>query len=510
MNTPRRPVVTLTLSGLAAITCLLSGPPAAQAATACSVTPGTTDYNGDGWDDAVVGDPDATVAGVRQAGAVTVLLGDADGRIGEGGARKVITRASLGDTPKAGDRFGYDVALAVTGHRGRCAALLVGVPGADVGGAVDAGMAYLISDLPDLEGTPDLDAWSLDQDGIDGSSSEAGDQFGHAVAITGMTQRGVHRLVIGAPGENAGTAADAGSVGIFEVTTEIEGLAELRQGRRGPLGAVTVPGTPQSGDRFGAVLASGPLELPGKSTGANLALVVGAPGDTVSGRDGAGSVTVLQEEFEHAVLLSQSTPGVPGSAETADGFGASVALSARTSAAHLATLAVGSPGEDAGSTSGTGSVTLFTNRDEKLVPGRSFSQATAGVPGANEAGDGFGTALTFGHHETTLLVGIPGEDIGRIRNAGAVQPVAFSGAQPLRFPASITENAVGTAGAVGTDNRFGQTLGSLHGTAEDILTISSPYALRGSVYVLSDGARVPARSWVPSAGAQRFGWSVGN
>ena len=59
-------------------------PPRRPAATS---TRSTSDYNGDGYDDAAVGDPYATVNGQARAGAVTMLLGDADGRIGDGDRR---------------------------------------------------------------------------------------------------------------------------------------------------------------------------------------------------------------------------------------------------------------------------------------------------------------------------------------------------------------------------------------------------------------------------------------
>lgn len=502
----------LTLGGLAAVTCLLFAPPgpasAVGAEDGCSTTRSTSDFDGDGFDDAVVGDPYATVGGVPQAGAVTVLLGGADGRIG-GSAKTVITRADLGETPKAGDHFGFDVALAPTGHHAGCAAILVGTPGADVNGSTDAGIAHLISDLPDTEGTPRLEAFVLSQADIAGSV-EPGDGFGYSVMITGTNQEDRQRLIIGAPGEDVGSAIDAGSVGVFEMDAEPQGLAELRQGRRGPLGAVRLPGTPQPGDRFGASLAGGPVDLPewsGNEVG--LALVIGAPGDRVSNRDGAGSVTVLQEKYEYAALLTQDTAKVPGTAETGDGFGTSVALKPRTGT-QAATLAVGSPNEDAGSTTNTGSVTLFRNTNERLVPLTAFSQATAGVPGTNEAGDRFGSTLAVGHHGTTLLVGVPDEDLGSVTDAGAVQPVTLTGAEPPRFPASVTENASGTAGSVGTSHHFGRSLSALSGLTEHILTVGSPYAGAGSVYVLSDTAAVSPRSWVAAAGAARFGWSVSN
>ena len=508
MNPRRRLVVLPTVAGLATTACLLLVPPASAAVLdGCATTRSASDFNGDGYDDAAVGDPYATVNGRAEAGAVTVLLGGADGRIGAGG-RKVITQNDVGETPEAGDHFGFDVALAPAVTDSKCAYLLVGSPGEDLSGAVDAGLVHLAHDLPALEGTPDLEAFQLTQ--ADGRGNvEAGDEFGSAVAIMGVNQESRYRLVVGAPGESAGSAIDAGSVNIFEVDREPEGLGELRQGGRGPLGAVRLPGTPESGDRFGSALALGQVDLP-ETSGDEVAhgLFIGSPGDTVSGRDGAGSVTVLNEKFESASLISQDSAGVPGAAEVGDEFGSSLALSVGS---PPRTLAVGAPGEDAGTLANTGSVTLFSNVGERFVPRTAFSQATDGVPGANEAGDRFGFSLTFGRLANTLLVGIPTEDVGSSVNAGAVQPVRVPGTQsPLQFLPALTENASGTAGSVGTDNQFGRSLGSLSGQSENIQTISSVFAGSGSVYVLTDGRNLPPRSWVSAAGAGRFGWSVTN
>lgn len=507
MTTARRLVLLPAVGGLAASACLCLLPtPAAAAAVGCPTTARVRDFNGDGYDDAAVGDPYATVGGVREAGAVTLLLGDADGLIGEGG-REVITRATFGETPATGDHFGYDLALAPASQTDKCARLLVGAPGVDVGRVEDAGTAYLIHDLPDSEGTPVLDALPLTQGDARGTV-EPGDAFGTAVAITGTNQEDRQRLIVGAPGEDAGAATDAGAVNVFEVEDDGPvGLAELRQGQRGPLGAVRLPGTPQAGDRFGSSLAVGVMNLPeisGTDTGQTL--VIGAPGDTVSGRDGAGSVTVLQEKYEAAVLLTQASSGVPGTPETDDQFGASVALNPAAGTAP-AMLAVGAPREDAGRIRDTGSVTLFDNVREQVLPHTVFTQTTRGVPGKAEDGDRFGSSLAFGHHGTTLLVGVPREDLGAVKNAGTVQPVQVAGTRPLVFRPALTEDAPGTSGSVGADHQFGLSVSAMRGRPEDLLTISSPYAAGGSVYVLSDGAKVPPRSWVATAGV-RFGWSV--
>ena len=90
------------------------------------------DLNGDGFEDAVVGDPYATVSGKAEAGTVTVLFGDADGRIGEG-ARRTLTQTDLGETPEAGDHFGWAVELNRT-DSGGCFGIFIGSPGEDVDG----------------------------------------------------------------------------------------------------------------------------------------------------------------------------------------------------------------------------------------------------------------------------------------------------------------------------------------------------------------------------------------
>jgi len=82
---------------------VLIGMPAQAApgkAVACSTTASQLDVNGDGYDDAVVGNLYATVNGKAEAGSITVLFGDADCRIGEGN-RLVLTQNSVPDpSPK--------------------------------------------------------------------------------------------------------------------------------------------------------------------------------------------------------------------------------------------------------------------------------------------------------------------------------------------------------------------------------------------------------------------------
>ncbi|WP_345390362.1 integrin alpha [Nonomuraea salmonea] len=101
----------------------MTGVPAVADTAACA---GAADFDGDGVDDVVVGDP----FGDEQKGAVHVLS-----------AGKVVPVAVPG--PAKGDGFGWSVRLAqVNGDA--CADLVVGAPYADVDGVEDAGAAYVI------------------------------------------------------------------------------------------------------------------------------------------------------------------------------------------------------------------------------------------------------------------------------------------------------------------------------------------------------------------------------
>ncbi|MFE0384592.1 FG-GAP repeat protein, partial [Streptomyces bungoensis] len=116
--------------------------------------------------------------------------------------------------------------------------------------------------------------------------------------------------------------------------------------RRGGVGAGS------TGHRWGAALAAGHVAPHGRDD-----LIAGAPGEAIGTRAGAGAATLLfggptglldAEGAGHSVGVQQNTPCVPGVAETDDAFGAAVATGDYDHDGR-ADLAVGSPGENAGS-----------------------------------------------------------------------------------------------------------------------------------------------------------------
>ena len=492
------------------------GPPghARAAVEICRVTSSDLDLNGDGYDDAVVGDPYASVGGRAGAGAVVVLYGDADRRIGQGG-RLVITQATIsGSNPEAGDHFGWSVAIHDMDGDG-CADLLVGSPDEDWAGSADAGIVQLVAFTPDGRGGPGTDRTQLFDQGDLGGQVEAGDRFGRAVSAGGG---GDPAAVIGAPGEDVGGAVDAGAVSSFYVDgDQVVGGGTTVQGGR-------LPGTPEPGDRLGASVLVAPLWVRsgGGDVGTAQVFVTGAPGDTVqragAAVDGAGSVTSWEDIVGWEQVVTQESAGVPGLAETGDGFGSSLAFSEPRSIPQSVPrrVAVGSPGEDVGSVRDAGSVTVLDDGPPVgMAGGQVLTQDTAGFAGSVEAGDRFGHSVAFRadrYSSGTLVIGVPHEDIGSVADAGLVQIVNLdAGDGTAEAGTSYTENSAGTPGRVAAGNRFGLTVAGIRGIAESVVAISSPYQGAGSVFVAAqDGT---TRAWLPGSGgipasSGRFGWSV--
>jgi hypothetical protein len=233
--------------------------------------------------------------------------------------------------------------------------------------------------------------------------AEPGDEFGAALAVgwkeNTETRYGVRDLWVGAPGHDVAGKADAGAVFRYEISeTGIAYVETITQDS--PL----VPGDAEAGDRFGEVLGH--------------AGMVGVPHEDVGTAKDAGTVLLLRKDPETDALIlgtewNQDTVGVPGVAEAGDHFGAA-----------LSGAAVGVPGEDIGALKNAGMV--------QILGGKAISQNSRWIPGKVEAGDRFGAALSMGYriqeNDSTracfeidsLAIGIPGEDVGTVKDAGSV------------------------------------------------------------------------------------------
>ena len=97
-----------------------------------------------------------------------------------------------------------------------------------------------------------------------------------------------------------------------------------------------------------------------------------------------------------------------------------------------------------------------------LARRRTYRQGARGVPGRAEAGDRFGSALASGmgircQEEIPVAVGVPGEDVGHARDAGAV--TLLEGGDITDCHARELTQGDGLSGRPHRRARIGATLG---------------------------------------------------
>ena len=270
------------------------------------------------------------------------------------------------------------------------------------------------------------------------------------------------QLAVGAPGEDAG-GWDRGTVYVFSYdqgTRSFSQHVQLRPGLNG------LPGRGQDGARFGAALAA-PSQLedtePLLST-----LYVGAPGTNRAGTPGAGAVTAMELDPESTRPVNPRTFSWGEGTRTGTAPSAGAEFGATLAVSRQGILFVGAPQQRTGGRVG-GAVTWVREATaESRARSGWISQATPGVPGTAEDGDYFGQSLAVddsGRDGPRLLVGIPGEDRGRTRDAGAVAVVPFDADGVGAVPAArvLDQGTPGVAGTSETGDGFGSAVSVVDG-----------------------------------------------
>ncbi|MBK8446813.1 MAG: FG-GAP repeat protein [Micropruina sp.] len=404
------------------------------AAVSCQANGVDGDLNSDGLADVIVGVP--SYDGDR--GAIDILFSD--------GTRSFRTAGSLGLSSAPGDRFGESVSSADIDDDG-CDDLAVGAPGHNS----SRGRVHLLFGRADN---------SLVTGATFTGTAAHGSLGAQVVLLTTekLTAAGYVRtgqqLVASAPTADDGSAWEAGRVVVQPLTATgalAAGTVIITQNSPG------VPGTSENGDRFGTALA-----------GQGRTIVIGTPAEAVGTRSAAGSVTLLSASAANpttfaGVAVTQNTSGVPGTAESNDLFGSAVAFRD-----HY--VLVGVPGETIGSAKGAGQahVLNFDPATRKARSLRAVHQNTAGIPGANERGDYFGSSVALGINtldQLTAIVGAPGEAIGTVLGAGAVTMFRANRSGGLAW--TIRQGAGGIAGAPEAADHFGWSVSVLGGDLDD-------------------------------------------
>ncbi|MGW4055780.1 trypsin-like serine protease [Streptomyces sp. NPDC004779] len=223
--------------------------------------------------------------------------------------------------------------------------------------------------------------------------------------ITDFNGDGVEDIAIGDPMATVGTHTTAGNVNV--VYGGGKGAVRIDQDLD------WVAGGAEAGDHFGNNLATvdynedGYTDLVVSASEENVGDVVDAGFFDIlfGGKNGLGSGPAYRH-FEQGAGVGALKTEV---AETGDRMGA--ALAAGTTAAGEPWILAGVPGESAGTLANAGSA-VYVRGDTNVV----ISQDTSNVPGAAEADDDFGTAVTG--DANFIAVGAPGDAIGGDKGAG--------------------------------------------------------------------------------------------
>ncbi|MGW0731195.1 FG-GAP repeat protein [Streptomyces sp. NPDC002851] len=396
------------------------------------------DFNGDGYVDLAASAPDATVDGLVGAGAVTVAYGSADGAGATQDGRVTISQNSKGVGGKAGpgDHFGFSVAIADFNNDG-FADLATGTPGEDVGDDQDAGIVQVLWGSPNgLNGSATLaDPTSTDQD-AHGRTLAAGDFDGDGKDDLAVGNTSAQAWLYA--GGITGDGADSGTYPLGNLNSWGGEVVALTAGD------VTGDGADDllfnhhqlyrsGGDASTLGLNATPMQVDYRG---NYSSVFGdfdndGYGDIVVGREGGngGEITYIPGrpvsdtdptwtvDDVGRYTLTQDGFDVPGDGDAYDRYGAGLAAGDINGDGYD-DLAVGDPNEDTDTVADAGHVTVMYGGSIGLTTTNRqvFDQGTEGVPGENEAGDGFGSQLLLsdlnGDGRKDLTAAALGEDGG--------------------------------------------------------------------------------------------------
>ncbi|WP_405949811.1 integrin alpha [Streptomyces prunicolor] len=341
-------------------------------------------------------------------------------------------------------------------------------PDATVNGAQKAGLVRVV-----LGGGKGVSEISQATTGMP-ATPEAGDGFGSAYDTYDADGDGCTDLVVGTPFEDVVKGGvnlvDAGAVYVVHGSATGIGAGSVIDGYS--QAAFNANSTTEAYDWFGFAIKAG------ANASGTPYLVVGVPGENVpvgsTTYGDAGSIEYRQGTT--TIGVTEKDPGVPGEVETNDKFGYSLAGTNRY-------FAVGSPGEAIGTEEFAGGVAVFSHTLSGGMPTPllGLDQNSAGIAGAAEAGDGFGSSVSMTGYrpsdqtynsDVLLAIGMPGEDVGTLADAGGMLVVRVQPSGAYTQVAAADGNATDAEGDAAAGDFMGQRV-AIANTDTTVVTVSA-------------------------------------
>ncbi|WP_409054875.1 FG-GAP-like repeat-containing protein [Streptomyces sp. SYP-A7185] len=404
------------------------------------------DFDGDGYQDVAVTAPGAKVGGHAWAGYITVSYGSAQGI--DPARTTVITQDTPGVPGESGDdnAFGYTMVsrdldgdgLADLAVRARSYRPEDNVNGSVIvlwgrKGGISGQDAVRVPAPANADVGDHLTAGDFDGDGHPDLFMRNGDDYDYHDVLHGPFGRD------GAPARsqqlkvystdnsiNSTAAGDFNGDGIEDLATfyVYENHAE---GGKLWLGSKSGLSTAAKALNSASSTAVADFDQDGY---ADLATRIIPNGDTEGTETDPGTLKIYYgspsgPSQTRTQTITQNTADVPGASEKGDQFGGRLSAGDANGDGYP-DLAVGVPGEAIGSKAKAGAVVLLKSGKNGLTGkgSQAFHQDTAGIPGAAESGDVFGSSLRLldvsGDGKADLTAGAPGENLGTVVNGGAV------------------------------------------------------------------------------------------
>ncbi len=304
--------------------------------------------------------------------------------------------------------------------------------------------------------------WTQDSIGV-ADAAERGDSFGYVLATGDFNNDGYDDLAISVGYESLGSRAAAGAVHVLYGSRS--GITS-NNSQIWTQDSPGIKGSSNAYDVFGSALAAGDFDGDGFDD-----LAIGVPYDSVNSLDDAGAVNVLYGSRSGLTdspdqLFTQNSENVEGRASSQDHFGFSL-VAGNFNGDRYDDLAIGVPDEGFDGTSLSGSVNVIYGSPRGLsattiLPDQIWSQNSFQPEELPEYNDKFGWSLAAGDlnrdgfHD--LVVGVPYEDVGVIRDAGAVH-IIFGSRSGLSetsiLPQTWTQNSPSIQSDCAIDELFG-------------------------------------------------------